>query len=228
LRASECRAVLFDLDGTLVDSYLDADQCWTEWAVSVGIGHRFDLSKYYGRQRAAIVRDLLPELPEGEIAEHAERVRLAERGYTSQTVALPGARELLQSLPNSRWAVVTSNDTEVARARLLAAGLPVPNVLVSADDVEHGKPHPEGFLQAARRLGIEPGAAVAVDDSPIGIKAANAAGMVSIAVRFRHDDDSLREADAVFDDVGSIPMQFVHDEILVYIQGVDHDCENRA
>lgn len=205
--ARRFRAVLFDLDGTLVDSYRDAERCWGEWAESVGAGDRFDLAGYYGQKRSDIVRDVLPHLTEQEIAEHAEKVRLAEREYTSEVVALDGARALLDSLPSRLWAVVTSNDTEVARARLRSAGLPVPEVLVSADDVEHPKPHPEGFLLAARQLGVEPAAALAVDDSPIGIAAARAAGMTAVAVRFRHDEASLRSADAVADGVGRLSLR---------------------
>jgi sugar-phosphatase len=209
------QAILFDLDGTLVDSYQDADQCWSDWADSVGVGDVFDLSRYYGHKRADIIRDLLPHLSEAEIADHAEQVRRAEGRYTGRTVALPGARELLNSLPVDRWAIVTSNDTEVAKARLRAAGLPVPTVLVSQDDVTRAKPHPEAFLLGASRLGIAPPMAIAIDDSPIGIEAANAAGSVTIGVRFRHDDASLSAAHAIYDDVGSIPFELVGHNSLV-------------
>lgn len=211
------RAILFDLDGTLVDSYRDAEHCWSDWADSVGVGDDFDLSRYYGRKRADIIRDLLPDLSEAEIADHAKQVRLAEGAYTGQTVALPGAGELLNSLPADRWAIVTSNDTEVAQARLRAAGLPVPTVLVSEDEVTHAKPHPEAFLLGASRLGIDPPTAIAVDDSPIGIEAANAAGSVTIGVRFRHDNAALAAAHAVYDNVGSIPFQLVGDNLLIQL-----------
>lgn len=216
---SSYSAILLDLDGTLVDSYPDAEQCWGEWADSAGVGDRFDLGRYYGRKRHDIVRDLLPHLSEQEITAHAEHVRLAEREYTSRVVALTGARRLLDALPPERWAIVTSNDTEVAKARLTSAGLPVPGVLVSADDVGHPKPHPEGFLLAAERLGIAPGTALAVDDSPIGLAAARAAGMTTLAVRFRHDDASLRDADVIADNVGDISVRSTDDELVVEITG---------
>ncbi|WP_067449691.1 HAD-IA family hydrolase [Actinomadura macra] len=221
-------AVLLDLDGTLVDSYLDADQCWSDWALSVGVGESFDLAHHYGRKRADIVRALLPHLTEHEIAEHAERVRIEERGYTGQTVALPGARELLESLGPDQWAIVTSNDAEVAVARLRAAELPLPRVLVSADDVRLPKPAPEGFLLAARRLGHAPAETVAVDDSPIGIEAANAAGCTSIGIRFRHDDASLSAARAVYDNVGAIPFELVEDGALVRLMEVARDGQHLA
>ncbi|GHC42893.1 HAD-IA family hydrolase [Streptomyces cinnamoneus] len=218
---SSYSAMLLDLDGTLVDSYPDAEQCWGEWAESVGVGDRFDLARYYGQKRHDIVRDLLPHLSEEEIAAHAEHVRLAEREYTSRVVALPGALRLLSALPPARWAIVTSNDTEVAKARLTSAGLPVPEVLVSADDVGHPKPHPEGFLLAAQRLGVAPSTALGVDDSPIGLAAARAAGMTALAVRFRHDDASLRDADAIADNVGDISVHLANDKLVVEITGGD-------
>ncbi|MEU7137283.1 HAD-IA family hydrolase [Streptomyces sp. NPDC046261] len=216
---SSYSAILLDLDGTLVDSYPDAEQCWGEWADSAGVGDRFDLARYYGQKRHDIVRDLLPHLSEEEIAAHAEHVRLAEREYTSRVVALTGARRLLDALPPARWGIVTSNDTEVAKARLTSAGLPLPGVLVSADDVGHPKPHPEGFLLAAERLGIAPGTALAVDDSPIGLAAARAAGMTTLAVRFRHDDAALRDADAIADNVGDISVRCTDDKLVVEITG---------
>ncbi len=222
------RAVLLDLDGTLVDSYPDADHCWSDWARSVGVGESFDLAEHYGRKRADIVRTLLPQLTEPEIADHAERVRIAERGYTGRTVALPGALELLESLRDGQWAIVTSNDTEVAVARLRAAGLPVPRVLVSADDVKFAKPAPEGFLLAAHRLGFAPEETVAVDDSPIGIEAAITAGCTALGSRFRHDDAELSAAHAVYDNVGAIPFEFVENGALLRLKEVAHDGQDLA
>ncbi|MEI5102674.1 HAD-IA family hydrolase [Streptomyces sp. PmtG] len=215
-------AILFDLDGTLVDSYPDAEDCWGEWAQSVGVGAEFDLDRFYGQKRSDIVRTMLPHLSEQEILDHAERVRLAERERVAKVVALPGAAELLDALPRDRWSIVTSNDTEVAQARLRSAGLPLPDVLVSADDVALPKPDPEGFLLAARKMGVDPASAVGIDDSPMGIAAAKAAGLTTIAVRFRtHDDNALREAHAVADGVGSIAFQVLPDGISLKIPGAE-------
>ena len=212
-------AVLFDLDGTLVDSFADASDCWSEWARSVGLGDDFDLARHYGGKRADIVRSLLPSLPEEEVRRHAESVRLAERDRVAKVVALPGAAAVLAQLPPHRWAVVTSNDTEVAKARLRSAGLPVPPVIVSADDVSRPKPHPEGFLMAAGKLGVPPGSAVGIDDSPIGVAAAKDAGMTAVAVRFRHSDAELRRAHVIADGVGAIRFHCAHDGISLAIDG---------
>jgi len=212
-------AVLFDLDGTLVDSYADASDCWSAWAQSVGLGDDFDLARFYGGKRSDIVRSLLPSLPEEEIQRHAECVRLAERDRVAKVVALPGAAAVLAQLPPHRWAVVTSNDTEVARARLRSAGLPAPEVIVSADDVTRPKPHPEGFLLAAEKLGVAPALAVGIDDSPIGVAAAKEAGMTAVAVRFRHSDAELRSAHVIADGVGAIRFRCEQDGISLAIDG---------
>lgn len=213
-------AILFDLDGTLVDSYGDAEDCWGEWADSVGLGETFDLAPFYGQKRADIIRTLLPRLSQQEIDEHAERVRLAERARVDKVVALPGAAEVLAALPAERWGIVTSNDTEVAQARLRSAGLPVPDVIVSADNVVHPKPHPEGFLLGAAKLGFDPASVVGIDDSPIGISAAKDAGMTVVAVRFRHDVSELGNAHVVADGVKSIECRTQPDGIALTIDGV--------
>jgi mannitol-1-/sugar-/sorbitol-6-phosphatase len=219
MRPASHAAVLFDLDGTLVDSYADAEDCWGEWAESVGLGDTFDLARFYGQKRSDIVRTLLPHLPEDKIEAHAENVRLAERTRIAKVVALPGVTQLLSTLPPHRWGIVTSNDTEVAQARLRSAGLPVPSVIVSADDVTHPKPHPEGFLLGAEKLGYDPSQAVAIDDSPIGIAAAKDAGMTAVAVRFRHSDSELQNAHAIADGVRSISIQEEPDGIVLTIDG---------
>ncbi|MFF8288913.1 HAD family hydrolase [Streptomyces sp. NPDC016309] len=212
-------AILFDLDGTLVDSYPDAEDCWNEWAESVGLGDSFDLAPFYGQKRADIIRTLLPHLTQQEIEEHAENVRLAERARVAKVVALPGAADVLAALPPERWGIVTSNDTEVAQARLRSAGLPVPEVIVSADHVVHPKPHPEGFLLAAQKLGFEPAAVVGIDDSPIGINAARDAGMTVVAVRFRHELDELTGAHVIADGVGVIDFEVQPEGITLTIDG---------
>lgn len=215
------RAVLFDLDGTLVDSYADAEDCWGEWADSMGLGGDFDLARFYGQKRTDIIRTLLPRLPGPEVEAHAEAVRLAERSRVAKVVPLPGVPEVLDAMPSRQWGIVTSNDTEVAKARLRSAGLPVPNVIVSSDDVPNPKPHPAGFLLGAEKLGCPPGLVVGIDDSPIGITAARDAGMTAIAVRFRHHDSDLTEAgaDAVADGVGSILFHAGPDGIRITIGG---------
>lgn len=210
------RAIVFDLDGTLIDSYADAVTCWTDWARSVGLS-AFDLDSVFGGRREEIVMSVLPNATPADVAAYAEQVRVAEAEHTSQVVARPGAAELLSRLPDDRWAIVTSNDDAVARARLEAAGLPAPRVLLSADEIERGKPDPQGLLRAASMLGVPAAEAVAVDDAPAGIASARAAGMPSIAVRFRHSDSSLEAADAIVDDVSCLAVRVDGYDIVISV-----------
>ena len=212
-----CKGIIFDLDGTLVDSSVDAERCWTAWADSANVGGRFNFAETHGRRRSEIIATVLPELPEAEIAAHAQQVHLAELEQTSNVVALPGAVKLLNVLPGTRWAIVTANDRDVAKARIQAAGLPMPGVLISADEVERSRPDPQGLLRAASMLGIEPDNTLVVDDSPIGIDAAKRGGMSSVAVRFNRKDASISHADLVVDGVNCLAVDFDPRHCWIYI-----------
>lgn len=198
----DCKAILFDLDGTLVNSYIDAEICWTSWARSVGAIDRFDFSRIFGGRRSEIVLSVLPELSPAEVAVQAERVKLAERDQTTNVTPMPGAKELLDALRPNEWAIVTSNDREVALARIHAANLPTPDVLVSSDETKRGKPDPEGLLRAAAILDVDASSALAIDDSPVGIDAACRAKMSSIGVCYIHNETALKSATFVVTNVG--------------------------
>jgi mannitol-1-/sugar-/sorbitol-6-phosphatase len=191
------RGVLFDLDGTLIDSYADANACWRAWAESMGLGAGTEISYLYGRPRAEIIRTLVPTISRRDLAEQADRVQRAEHRQTANTVALPGVRELLDGLAPDSWGIVTSSDRELARIRLRAARLPVPRVLVAAEDVERGKPDPQGYLLGAKDMGLRPADVLVVEDSPVGITAARNAGMTVVAVGFSHELAALADADGV-------------------------------
>jgi mannitol-1-/sugar-/sorbitol-6-phosphatase len=218
MRTIKCRAFLFDLDGTLVDSYIDAERCWTEWASSVGAAGNFRFAELYGRRRVEIIRVTLPDISADELAEHCERVRLAERENTSNVVALPGSIELLRSLPENSWAIVTSNDREVAQARIRAAEIPMPGILLSSDEVERGKPDPQGLLCAASMLNINVNSALVVDDSPVGIEAACRAHMPSVGVLFRHDFSSLYRADFIIRSLFCLSVERSSDGFVVALR----------
>ncbi|HEX2743848.1 MAG TPA: HAD-IA family hydrolase [Streptosporangiaceae bacterium] len=207
----KCSAFLIDLDGTLVDSYRDAEVCWRDWARSVGAINHFDFTKLFGRRRAEIILTVLPGLPAEEVRKHSEYVRLSEGKFTDNVTALPGSAQLLEMLPKSSWAIVTSNDREVAKARVRAAGLPMPDVLLTEDEVERGKPDPEGLLLAAEKLNTNPSNCLAIDDSPVGIEAAYRAGMPSIAVRYRYGDSALHRANLIVDSLSSLLVTKVRD-----------------
>lgn len=213
-----CQALLFDMDGTILDSITAANRSWSRWAVSAGLGEGFSLhGPLHGRQRPDVVAELLPHLPEAEVAEHAETIRQSELRDVDGIVALPGAVELLSSLPSERWAVVTAADEAVARARIGAAGLPQPPILVSADDLDRGKPDPQGYLLGARRLGVAAESCVVFEDATAGLEAAHRARMRAIATRWTTSDDALSSAEVIVDDLTPIRVRAGSDGLEIAI-----------
>jgi sugar-phosphatase len=198
-------ALLFDMDGTLVDSTPAVERCWRTWIGEYGVpAERFASIRLHGRPAADIIADLLPpERLAGDGAEQAlRRIEELEVADTEGTTALPGARALLAVLPVDRWAVVTSATARLAKVRL-AAGAIEPPVLVSADDITRGKPDPEPFLLGAALLGVEPARCLVLEDAPAGVAAARAAGMRCVAVSTTHPREVL-DADVVVDSLESL------------------------
>ena len=192
-------ALLIDLDGTLVDSSGPVRRVWYAFAARHGLDADAVNQFAHGRPSRESVRLLAPD------ADHAAEAALVERTEVEDTHgvrALPGAHELLASrLP---LAIVTSCSTALAHARLQAAALAVPDVLVSADHVQQGKPDPTCFLLAAQRLNVPAAQCVVFEDAPAGIEAGRAAGAVVIALRTTHSDDHLTRADVVVDDLAAL------------------------
>ncbi|WP_328773404.1 HAD-IA family hydrolase [Streptomyces sp. NBC_00286] len=175
-----CQGLLFDNDGVLVDSDAGVDQAWSLWARERGLPASEVTAMVHGRRSADTVALLVEDPAERDAAlGRIDRLEIEAAGLTT---ALPGALELLTSLPRGSWAVVTSGVTALARARLAAAGLPVPPVLVAADDVARGKPAPDGYRAAAEKLGLEPVDAVVFEDSVAGAEAGAAAGAYVVGV----------------------------------------------
>jgi mannitol-1-/sugar-/sorbitol-6-phosphatase len=189
-----CDAVLFDLDGVLVDSTEVVERTWQRWAARHGLDPDAVVRAAHGRRTVETVRMVAPHLAaDDEVRALAE----SESTETDGVYEVPGARELLQSLPARSWAVVTSGIRPVAELRMRHTKLPTPTVLVTADQVQHGKPHPEGYLTAAARLGVDPTRCIVVEDTPPGIEAAHAAGMRVVAVASTYAPAALQGADAV-------------------------------
>ena len=188
-----CGALLFDLDGVLVDSTPAVIRVWSRWAIARGFDPNEVVRKAHGRPSIATIRDYLPHA-DAEIEN-----REVERGELEDldgVVPLPGARELLSSLPPERWTVVTSCTRRLAQTRLRAAGLPVPDRLVTCDDIENGKPDPEPYLKGASFLGFSPKDCVVVEDAPAGIGSGKAAGARVIACRTTAHEAELKDAGA--------------------------------
>jgi sugar-phosphatase len=190
----ECDAILFDLDGVLVDSQAVVVRTWQEWAVEKDLDAGRILEVAHGRRPAEVVRLFAPHLDADAEARELERM---ETNDLEGILEIEGARELLSSLPADGWTVVTSGTRALASGRMEHVGLPLPERFVSADDVENGKPHPEAYLKGAEILGVSPEACVVVEDAPSGVSSAKSAGMRVIAVATTYREDDLHEADAV-------------------------------
>ena len=171
-------AVLFDMDGTLVDSTGAVERSWAIWGKEYGLT-RSVLEAGHGQPASQLVRTVLPA---DRVDEGLARIADLELHDVADITVLPGAAELLAALPADRAAIVTSATRELALARIAAAGLVAPAALVTFDDVTHGKPDPEPFLTGAARLGIDPRRCLVVEDAPAGIQAAQAAGCATLAV----------------------------------------------
>lgn len=185
-------ALLLDLDGVLVDSTGAVVDHWARWARRRGVDTAAVLALAHGSPSREVIARFVPAAEVAGEADWLEGLALQD----GDEVALPGALPMLTQrlLP---VAVVTSASGDVARVRLSRAGLPVPTVLVSADDVDRGKPDPQPYLRAAARLGVDPATCVAVEDTPAGLAAVRAAGATALAVVTSHEPRDLTAAEAV-------------------------------
>jgi len=190
----QCRGVLFDLDGVLVDSTPAVARVWAGWALEHGFSDPDEIVRIaHGRPSITTIRELLPNVDHEAENREVERREIAD---TDGVIPLPGAMELLQTLPLERWAIVTSCTRPLAGVRIAAAGLPKPKHLVTATDVHRGKPDPEPYLKGAEILGIATSDCVVMEDAPAGIRAGKAAGARVLAVRTTATDQELRPAGA--------------------------------
>jgi mannitol-1-/sugar-/sorbitol-6-phosphatase len=179
-----CDAILFDMDGTLIDSGVCVNRQWERWAEKRGLDPATVLAVSHGRRTVETMKLLLPD--EDVSADLSEFIA-AETADLHDVGCIPGAAELASRVPRERWAVVTSSARPVAAARLAHTGFPSPGALITADDVERGKPHPEPWLQAATALGYAPERCLVFEDANSGIQAACAAGMQVVGVRWSRE-----------------------------------------
>ena len=188
-----CQAVLFDMDGVLVDSTDAVARVWRKWAIERGFDPEKVVRAAHGRPSLDTVRDFLPNADSG--AENLE-VERQEVEDLEGVVAMPGAHALVTNIPAGRWTVVTSATRPLAEVRLRAAGIPILESLVTAADIQNGKPHPEPYQKAAARLGYPASECVVVEDAPAGIRAGKAAGARVIAFPTTSNRDELERAGA--------------------------------
>ncbi|MDH6116566.1 sugar-phosphatase [Kitasatospora sp. GAS204A] len=176
------RALLLDMDGTLVNSDAVVERCWRRWAADHGLDGDHTMSVVHGRQGHLSMAILLPDRPmEQNLAENRQMLAL-ETADTEGVVEVPGAAAFLAALAGLPHALVTSADLALARTRMAAAGLPMPELAITAESVGASKPDPEGFLKAAAELGVAPEHCLVLEDSEAGIAAGRAAGMRVLGV----------------------------------------------
>ena len=189
-----CSAILFDLDGVLVDSTRSVDRQWRAWARQKGVDGDKVMAIAHGVRTIEVIRAVAPHLDaDAEVWELENREADDHEGVE----IMPGAIELIRSIPDGRWGVVTSGTRLLASARLRFGGLPVPKILVTAEDVANGKPHPEPYLTGAKRMGFNPVDCLVIEDAPAGIQAAHAGGMKVVGITSTYAAARLSEADFV-------------------------------
>ncbi|MCI2420718.1 HAD family hydrolase [Saccharopolyspora sp. K220] len=210
----QAEAVLFDIDGTLVDSTGAVVRTWQRWAAKHGIDAEEILRVCHGRRTEDTVALFLPSEQCPAATAELEQLELTD---LDDVIALPATQTLLQALPADRWAAVTSGSRSLMQARLATAGLPIPRVLVSADDVSVGKPDPEGYLKAAAALGYDIARCLVIEDAPAGIHAGQAAGASTLAVATTHNVSDLSAADAVIHDLTACTLKPSSDGLLLAI-----------
>jgi sugar-phosphatase len=208
-------ALLFDLDGVLVDSRAVVERTWRRWAAR----HRLDaeplLAVAHGRRVSDTLKAVVPHLdPAPEVA----WLDAAELEDLDGVVAAPGAAPLLGTLDRARWAIVTSCGRELAERRLARAGLSSPPVLVTSDDVPRGKPAPDGYLLGVRRCGAGAASCLVFEDAPPGVAAGQAAGCRVVALATTHTAAQLVAADVVAPDLRSVAVRFDGSQLVVTVR----------
>jgi len=189
-----CSAILFDLDGVLVDSTRQVDREWRDWAARKGVDGDAVMAIAHGVRTIEVIRRVAPHL---DAEAEAAGIENHEADDQTGVVVMPGALDLVRSIPSGRWGVVTSGSRLLAENRLRYCGLPVPEVLVTSDDVTHGKPHPEPYLKGSERIGFPPADCLVIEDAPAGIQSARSGGMKVIGLASTYLPNALSEADTV-------------------------------
>lgn len=203
MRTFNSSGILFDLDGVLVDSTRSVSRQYRLWAQKINLDPRTVEDIPHGVRSIDIVRKLAPQLDaEAEV----KRIEQMEAEDQDGVVVMAGAAELLKSIPEGRWCIVTSGTRYLAASRLKHANLPTPQVMVSADDVSKGKPDPEPYLRAARLLGMTPSDCLVVEDAPAGILAAQGGGMRVIGIASTYPASALK-ADVVVQKLSQITVR---------------------
>jgi sugar-phosphatase len=204
-----CKGVLFDMDGILISSIDSVERSWTRWALMRGVDPVRACQVAHGRRGVDSIAILRPDLdPEAE----TRIVESFEIEDTGGVTGLPGVLALLAALPAPSWTVVTSATERLARVRLAAGGIPVPERIVTADSVSAGKPDPAPYLAGAALLGLRPEECVVFEDAAAGATAGRAAGCTVVATTFSHSIESLAAAHYLIEDLTAVEVTASYDD----------------
>jgi sugar-phosphatase len=204
------QGILFDLDGVLIDSTAGVTRVWRDWATRHGFDPEQTAHAAHGRRAIDTVRMLAPLLDADAELKDLERREIAD---SYDVIVFSGAASLLASLPPQRWAIVTSGTRDLATHRLAVAGLPVPELMITGSDIEHGKPHPEPYQRGAALLRLAPASCIAVEDAPNGIRSALDAGMPVLALPTTYPVNELTEATALLPSLSALQATITGDFI---------------
>jgi sugar-phosphatase len=198
------KGILFDMDGVLVSSIGAAERNWRLWAKRYGVPDAEEYVVPHGRRAIDIVKMLRPDIDPEEGLRVIEDMEVAD---VADLRVLPGVKALLASLPQERWAIVTSAQRRLLLARLTAVGLPVPKRVITGEMVERGKPDPEPYRRGAELIGFRPEECVVVEDAPSGVGAGKAAGCRVLAVLGTHSAEDLRGADWIVESLEGLAVR---------------------
>ncbi len=208
------RGLLFDMDGVLVSSIGSVNRCWRRWAAIYQVPGAENFEVPHGTRAIDTVKLLRPDIDPVEGLRVIEDMEIDD---TEDLTVLPGVRELLASLPPDRWAIVTSATKRLLLGRLQAAGLPIPERIISGDMVERGKPDPEPYRRGAELLALRPEECTVVEDAPAGVGAGKAAGCRVLAVLGTHEASRLGQADWITPSLTELTVESRADELVLHL-----------
>jgi mannitol-1-/sugar-/sorbitol-6-phosphatase len=213
------QALLFDMDGVLINSIPAVERVWSRWAVERGFNVQEVLRHAHGRPSIATLRDLLPD------ADHEAENRIVEQAEiddVADIVPLPGVKELLAALPHDRWAIVTSCTRPLAEVRIRAAGLPTPELFITANEIIHGKPNAEPYLKGAAGLGFSPQECIVVEDALAGIASGKNAGarVIAFTTTASMDDLVVAKPDWMLRDCSAIRLEGSEPDLQLALEEV--------
>lgn len=212
-----CKAIVFDVDATLVDTMSVIDEIWLAWANSKNISFEAIANFIHGRKVNETLKEIDPAFDNENEINSVKQIAIEKMRTASPIV---GALEFVNSLPKEVWGIATSGPENIATTSLKASGFCIPNVMVCGEHVTHGKPHREPFELAVNKLGFKPNECIAFEDSPAGVQSAKAAGCFTVALTTSHSKTELYEADLIVNGYSDISAVVENDQLAIRIDNI--------